>query len=55
MNHAKCARIMIFKFKKVWKSCDTYSAFLDVRKLASDCNTFQECLVSDWDGQNALK
>ena len=35
MNHAKCARIEIFEFKKRDEPSETYSAILDVRKLSS--------------------
>ena len=35
MNHAKRASIEIFEFKKRDEPSETYSAILDVRKLAS--------------------
>ena len=36
IKHAKCARINVFEFKKIWKLYDSYSAFQGVEQLASD-------------------
>ena len=48
-NHAKYARIIEFDFKKMWKPCETYNVFLDVRKLANGCNVIQRYPASDID------
>ena len=55
INHAKSARIVIFDFKKVWKSWDTYSAFLGVRKLASGWNRILEHPANDLCDWNSLR
>ena len=42
-------------FKKVWKSWDTYSVFLGVKKLASDWNRILERPGSDLCDWNGLR
>ena len=49
IKHAKCARINVFDFKKIWKSCETYNVFQDLRKLANGCNVIQGYPASDCD------
>ena len=36
INHAKCAKINVFEFKKREEPYDSYSTILNVGKLASD-------------------
>ena len=55
IKHANYVRIMIYEFKKTWKSWDSYSAFLDVMRLASDWNRILGCPANEWCAWNGLR
>ena len=55
IKHANNARIMIYDFKKTWKSWGTYSAFLGLRELAKGCNVILGCPANEWCAWNGLR